>query len=76
MNFTEFLTTGNLVPLILKPALIVLGFIYLIYAIAIFRQTQVMAKTLIVSNDWIIVFISFIQLVVAIILVAVPFVIL
>lgn len=60
---------GTLFGFFFKAFAVVLSFIYLVFAIVLLRQTKVMLKTLEVGNNWIIVLISTIQVVIAIILV-------
>ena len=68
-----FFHNANLFNFFFKSFAIVLSIIYLIYTIVIFRQTQVMLKTVTVNNGGIILLISFIQILLAILLIVLAF---
>ncbi len=69
----QFFQPSNLFSLFFKAFAITLSFIYLIYAIVIYRQTQIMLRTLIVKNNQIILIGSFIQIIIAILLILLAF---
>ena len=69
----QFFQPSNLFSLFFKAFAITLSFIYLIYAIVIYRQTQIMLRTLIVKNNQIILAISFIQIIIAMLLIFLAF---
>ncbi len=69
----QFFQPSNLFSLFFKAFAITLSFIYLIYTIVIYRQTQIMLRTLIVKNNQIILAISFIQIIIAILLILLAF---
>ena len=64
---------SNLFSFFFKAFAITLSFIYLIYVVVIYRQTQIMLRTLIVKNSQIILAISFIQIIAAILLIILAF---
>lgn len=73
-NFSQLITTGNLFSLFFKAFAVVLSIIYLVYAIVVLRQTQIMLRTLIVKTGaGIILAISLIQIVVALLLLLLAF---
>lgn len=76
MNITQFLNNQNLLSLFFKCFAYVFSVIYLLFAIVIYKQTQVMNKTLTTGLGNLIVYISSLQIMLAlvIILLAVIFV--
>lgn len=69
----EFFQPSNLFNFFFKAFAVTLSFIYLIYAVVIFRQTQIMTRTLIVKGSGVIVLISFIQILLAVLLIILSF---
>lgn len=74
MNILEAFA-NNPAGLIVKLFLIVSSIIYFIYAIVVYRQTQMMVKTIKMQHNWTVVLISFIQVIVALVLILIAFVI-
>ncbi len=69
MDISQFFSKPGLFAFFFKSFAIVLSFIYLIYVLTVYRQTQVMLKTLIDQNEKIILLISAIQIALALILI-------
>lgn len=69
----QFFQSTALFNLFFKAFAIILSFIYLIYAVVIFRQTQIMLRTLIPKNHGVILLISFIQIILAVLLIILAF---
>lgn len=70
LNFFQF---SNLFDFLFKAFAITLSFIYLIYALVIFRQTQIMLRTLIIGSSGIILIVSFFQIILALLLIIFSF---
>ena len=64
---------SNLFSFFFQAFAITLSFIYLIYVVVIYRQTQIMLRTLIVKNSQIILAVSLIQIIAAILLIILAF---
>ncbi len=60
---------------IVKLFLMVSSAIYLIYAVVVYRQTQMMVRTIKMQHNWTVVLISLIQVIVALVLILIAFVI-
>jgi len=69
----QFFQSTTLFNFFFKAFAITLSFIYLIYAVVIFRQTQIMLRTLIFKNNGVISLISFIQIILAVLLIILAF---
>lgn len=65
--------TNELLFLFLKAFAVLFSVLYLVYSIVITRQTQVMNKTFTTKSSGILLFISFLQIIFAIILIVVSF---
>ena len=63
------LEAKGLLFLFFKAFAVILSFLYLIYAVVILRQTQVMNRTLTIGRSPLILFISFLQIVFGVVLV-------
>jgi len=63
MDFNQFFSNQTLLGFFLKSFALVFAVIYLLYAVIIYKQTQVMNKTLTTSGNKLIVFISFLQII-------------
>jgi hypothetical protein len=64
-----FFNTTNLVAFFFKSFAIIFSFLYLVYAIVVLKQTQVMNTTLTVGRNGLISFISFLQVLIGLLLV-------
>lgn len=65
MNFDQivnFISNQNLVNFFVKAFAIVFSIIYILFSVVIFKQTQVMSKTVQTSSGSSIILISFIQI--------------
>lgn len=71
----DFFSDQNLINLFIKLFAIVLGTMYLFYAVIVYRQTNVMLKAIEDKNGLILRTISFIQIFIAIILIILAFII-
>ena len=74
MDFSQFLNNQSLLNLFFKAFAYVFSVIYLLFAIVIYKQTQVMNRTLKTGAGNIIVFISFLQITVALIVLLFAFI--
>lgn len=74
MNILELFNTSSPVNLIVKTFLMVSSILYLIFAIVLYRQTQIMVRTIRFQSNWIVVLISFIQVLLALIFVLIAFI--
>jgi ABC-type multidrug transport system permease subunit len=72
MNFFEALT-NNPIGLIVKLFMMVSSILYLIYAAVVYRQTQMMVKTVKLEHNWTVILVSFIQVIVALVLILIAF---
>lgn len=61
-QFTGFFAGQNIFDLFFKTFAVVFSFLYLIYSLVIFKQTQVMTKTLETEGNTLILLISLIQI--------------
>jgi len=69
----QFFQSATLFNFFFKVFAITLSFIYLIFAVVIFRQTQIMLRTLISKNQGIILLLSFVQIILAALLIILAF---
>lgn len=60
---------GDLFNFFFKAFAVVISLIYLVFAIVVFRQTQVMSRSLVTKNNGIIVTISFILILIGVALI-------
>lgn len=60
--FLQFLNSLNVFPLFFKVFAGVFSFLFIIYSLVIYKQTQVMIKTVISKNDRLIILISLTQI--------------
>ena len=74
MNIVELFST-NPAGFIVKLFLIVTSILYLVFALVMYRQTQMMVKTIQIKHNWGVIFVSFAQILVALILIFIAFVI-
>jgi len=75
MNIIALFNTSNPASLVIRLFLMISSIIYLIYAAVIYRQTQVMARTIRMERNWIVILISLGQIILALILILIAFVI-
>jgi len=68
-DIIAFLTVDNLVHFFFKAFALLFSFMFLIYSIVVYKQTQVMIKTIESSRSGFIIFVSFIQIIIGIALV-------
>lgn len=71
MNLNQFIqtiTTGDIFDLFFKTFAVVFSLLYIIYALVIYKQTQVMTKTLETEGKTFILLISLIQIGIGIVL--------
>lgn len=66
--FTQ-INSNNFISLFIKLFAILFAFIYLIFSIVILRQTQIMNKTVQTKSAGFLFFISFMQIIIAVILI-------
>ncbi|MBI2641629.1 hypothetical protein HYW87_03485 [Candidatus Roizmanbacteria bacterium] len=72
MNFDDLFTlfaNQNIIGLFFKTFAVIFSFLYLIYSLVIFKQTQVMTKTLENDSNSFILLISLIQIIIGLALV-------
>ena len=69
----QFFQPSNLFNFFFKAFAITLSLLYLIYTIVIFRQVQIMTRTLITRGNGVIILISFIQILLAVLLIILSF---
>lgn len=69
MEFYTFITGEGSTQFLIKTLSVVFSFLFFIYSLIIYRQTIIMLKTLTVSKDKIIIFISFLQVIMAVFLI-------
>lgn len=71
MDFSQFINQflgKNVFELFFKVFSVVFSLLYLIYALVIYKQTQVMTRTLISDKNSLILFVSFLQIIVGLLL--------
>ena len=72
MNIVQIILSLNvqdIIPIVFKTLAIIFSVFYLLYAIIIYRQTDVMNQTVTVKNNFIILTISILQIGIAVFLV-------
>ncbi|NMB84145.1 hypothetical protein GYA28_02545 [Candidatus Roizmanbacteria bacterium] len=69
MNWNQLILNGDIVYLFFKAFSLIFSFMYFIYALVIYRQTQIMNKALDTERKNIFSSISFLQLTVALIII-------
>lgn len=75
MDINEFFQSENLITFFLKAFAVVFSFIFLIYAIVLRRQIKVMLRAVHVSIEQLLLTLGFIQILAAIFLLALAFII-
>ncbi|OGK18159.1 hypothetical protein A3G67_00870 [Candidatus Roizmanbacteria bacterium RIFCSPLOWO2_12_FULL_40_12] len=73
MNIFELFNTNSPENLVIKVFLMVSSILYLIVAVVLYRQTQVMARTITFEQNWIVIAVSFAQVILALILILIAF---
>lgn len=73
MNIFDLFNTSSPTDLIIKVFAVVSSILFLIFAIVLYRQTQIMVRTIHLRHNWVIVLISFIQVIIALILLLIAF---
>ncbi|OGK30086.1 hypothetical protein A3F29_04890 [Candidatus Roizmanbacteria bacterium RIFCSPHIGHO2_12_FULL_33_9] len=69
MDFYGFIVGGGSTEFLIKTVSLVFSFLFFIYTLIVYRQTIIMIKTLTVSREKIISFISFLQVIIALLLI-------
>jgi len=69
MDFYGFIVGGGSTEFLIKTVSMVFSFLFFIYTLIVYRQTIIMIKTLTVSREKIISFISFLQVIIALVLI-------
>lgn len=64
----EIFNTSSPIDLVIKVFAIVSSILFFIYSIVIYRQTQIMIRTMTLKHNWLILLISLIQVIVSLIL--------
>lgn len=74
MDFSQLLNDQNLLNFFFRSFACVFSFIYLLFAIVIYKQTQMMNRTLTTKWGSYIIFLSLLQIVVALIIILLAFI--
>lgn len=69
MDFYGFIVGEGSTHFLIKTISVVFSFLFLIYSLIIYRQTNIMVKTLTVSKGKLIIFVSFLQAIIALLLI-------
>lgn len=69
MDFYGFIVGGGSTEFLIKIVSLVFSFLFFIYTLIVYRQTIIMIKTLTVSREKIISFVSFLQVIIALLLI-------
>jgi len=74
MDLTQIFNNQNLLNLFFKLFAYVFSIIYLLFTIVIYKQTQVMNRALITSKGKLVLFLSFLHIIIALIIVLLAFI--
>lgn len=76
IDFGTLFSIGNITDFFIKAFAVTLSALYLVYAIVMYKQTQIMGKTLVMVHGKQLLFVSFVQILAAIFLIGLAVVIL